>query len=111
MVGFAVTAFDESDGRSAAIHPITSAALGSFFGALPDLLEPAINNPHHRQFCHSLVTVAAIGYGMRRAYLWRPSTDREKFLRGMALIAGGAYLSHLLLDCITPRSLPILGKF
>ena len=110
IAGFAITALDECDGRTAAIRPITSVTVGSFFGALPDLLEPALRNPHHRQFCHGLVTLACIGYGVRRAYLWEPTTCNEKFWRSIALVAGGAYLSHLLLDCLTPRSLPIFGK-
>lgn len=108
-VGFAISTLKDSSGRNAATAPIAAAALGSLFGALPDLLEPAIH-PHHRQFCHGWATFAVIGYGVRRAYLWQPDTDSERFWRGLALIAGGAYLSHLLLDCITPRSLPLIGK-
>lgn len=108
-VGFGISALEDTSGRKATTDPITAAALGSLFGALPDVLEPAIH-PHHRQFCHGLATLAVIGYGVRRAYLWQPNTDSERLWRGLALIAGGAYLSHLLLDCVTPRSLPLIGK-
>jgi inner membrane protein len=107
-VGFCISAMENTNNQKT-IDPISATALGSLFGALPDLLEPAIN-PHHRQFCHGLATLTAIGYGVRRAYLWKPSTDSEKFLRTILLVAGSAYISHLLLDCITPRSLPVFGK-
>lgn len=107
-VGFCISAMENTNNQKT-IDPISAAALGSLFGALPDLLEPAIN-PHHRQFCHGVVMLAVIGYGIRRAYLWRPDTDRERLWRGIALVAGGAYLSHLFLDCVTPRSLPLVGK-
>lgn len=107
-VGLAVFLVDRNDG-SAIINPVASAAAGSFFAALPDIIEPA-TNPHHRQFFHSLVVFSVIGIGVKKVYNWKPSRAHHKTLRAISLIAGCAYLSHLVLDATTPRSLPILGK-
>lgn len=97
----------DSDGS---VNPALTVGTGIAFAKLPDVLEPAINNPHHRQFCHSLIVLTAIGYGIKKAYDWRPTDSTDKVLRAIVLSAGIGYISHLLLDCLTPRSLPILGK-
>jgi len=102
-------AFIEQDSENP-INPILAVGTGVTFAKLPDLLEPALNNPHHRQFCHSLIVLAAIGYGIKKAYEWRPSDSGDRFLRALALCAGVGYMSHLLLDGFTPRSLPLVGK-
>lgn len=91
-------------------HPGAGMALGAVFGKLPDILEPSAGNPHHRQFCHSILVLTALGAGLKRLYDWQPVDKSLQCLRGMGLIAGCAYLSHLLCDAATPRSLPLLGK-
>ncbi len=92
-------------------HPGAGVVLGAVFGKLPDILEPSIGNPHHRQFCHSILVLTALGAGLKRLYDWQPDYKSQQCLRGMGLIAGCAYMSHLLCDASTPRSLPLLGKF
>lgn len=82
---------------------------GYFLSGLPDILEPA-THPHHRQFFHSLAFAAALGYGLYRLYQWAPETPGERLCRGLGLIAGAAYLGHLVLDATTKRSLPLVGR-
>ena len=107
-VGLAVSLID-SPAERANLNLVASVAAGTFFAALPDIIEPA-TNPHHRQFCHSVVVFCAIGYGIKKAYHWKPLSERHKTIRTLSLIAGCAYLSHLVLDASTPRSLPLIGK-
>lgn len=109
MAGIAVACLDQGEKSEVAHHPAIAAGVGAVFGKLPDLLEPA-TNPHHRQFCHSVVVLGAIGYGFKKAYQWQPRDPLEKMIRGLLLIAAGGYTSHLLFDAITPRSLPLIGK-
>lgn len=90
------------------INPLLATSVGVAFAKLPDILEPA-TNPHHRQFCHSLVVLAAIGYGVKKVYDWKPQGRTGEFWRVMALCAGVGYISHLVLDGLTPRSLPLIG--
>lgn len=87
-----------------------AAILGTVLATLPDRLEPATGNPHHRQFFHSVALAAMIAYGMKRCHEWEPEKAWRKSLRWTLLIGGGVYLSHLALDALTPRSLPHLGR-
>ena len=41
---------------------------------------------------------------------WKPEDRTEKAIRLLALCAAVGYLSHLMLDATTPRSLPVFGK-
>jgi len=88
-----------------------SVPLDIFAGRLPDLIEPSLNNPNHRQFFHSLVFACGIIVAVKHLYLWEPQTPQEKLCRWVLLIMAGGYLSHLALDSSTPKSLPVLGKF
>lgn len=108
-VGLTVALTDQEK-HAVSHHPAAGLVLGAVFGKLPDILEPSIDNPHHRQFCHSIVILAALGVGLKRIYDWQPENKGQQFLRGVGLLAGSAYLSHLLCDAVTPRSLPLLGK-
>lgn len=110
LSGLAIALYDKDDNAETAHNPLLATAVGTFFGKLPDILEPALNNPHHRQFCHSLVVLAAVGYGIKKAYEWQPENDLDAFMRGVVLFAGAGYISHLLLDATTSRSLPLFGK-
>ena len=110
LSGLAIALSDESDNSAPEHNPLLAIGVGVFFGKLPDILEPALNNPHHRQFCHSVVFLMAVGYGMKKAYDWKPKDNVEALMRGAVLFAGAGYVSHLLLDAMTPRSLPIVGK-
>jgi len=83
---------------------------GALGGKMPDILEPSLNNPNHRQFCHSVAVLAVGGwlYALLRDWDGQSPTDRlvKHFIMGV--LAG--YGSHLGLDATTPRSLPLLGK-
>ncbi|WP_018013693.1 metal-dependent hydrolase [Teredinibacter turnerae] len=108
-VGLTVALADQKK-HKVSHHPGTGIALGALFGKLPDILEPSLGNPHHRQFCHSILVLTALGYGLKQMYDWHPEDGAQKCLRGLGLVAGCAYISHLLCDAATPRSLPVLGK-
>lgn len=105
-----VSFLDQKKSDTPVSNPLAAAAVGGLFGKLPDILEPALNNPHHRQFCHSLTILFAVGYGVKKVWEWEPKDKFEEGLRVLALFAGTAYISHLVLDGFTPRSLPLVGK-
>ena len=110
LSGLAIVLCDKDEKGEIQHDPLLAIGVGTVFGKLPDILEPSLNNPHHRQFCHSLVVLGLVGYGLKKAYDWEPKDSFESFLRGAALFAGAGYLSHLLMDATTARSLPLLGK-
>lgn len=88
---------------------VVAPAVGTFMGRLPDILEPALH-PNHRQFFHGMTVMTLLSAGLLKAYQWSPDEPFEKFLRGLMLIGGGAYLSHLICDASTPKGLPLVGK-
>ena len=110
FAGFAVWAADHPERESGLHRPFAAGTLGAVLARLPDLIEPATNNPHHRQFFHSVVVAGAVMVGVRKLFEWAPEDDLEKLLRGVLLVGGAAYLSHLALDAVTSRSLPLVGK-
>lgn len=82
-------------------------AVGTAGALLPDLIEPAIT-PNHRGFAHSVAVGAA---------LIRFATDRcgaqnrawDEFRKMLCASATAGYLSHLVADGCTARSLPLLA--
>lgn len=83
-----------------------SAVVGS---KLPDVLEPAIHS-HHRQFFHSLLVLGGAAYAAYWLWKWRPETTEQRCLRAAlcGLLVG--YCSHLGMDLLTPRGLPVVGS-
>ena len=79
------------------------------FSKLPDWIEQA-TNPHHRQFFHNVSFLVMLGYGLKMAYDWKPEDKGGQLFRFLTLCAGAGYISHLVLDGVTLRSLPLLGK-
>lgn len=81
-----------------------AAGVGAAAGLLPDILEPAYH-PNHRAVFHSITTAVTLGYGAARA--WNSpqfsGSDRIGLLLGYV-----GYLSHLLADSRTPKSIPLL---
>ncbi len=79
------------------------AVIGAAAASLPDLLEPA-TSPNHRAIMHSVCCGGAVTYGAfgKHSEKWRPED------RMMARIAAVSYLSHLVLDSTTPKSLPFI---
>ena len=110
LSGLIVAMFDKNDNHKTAYDPFLATVVGATSGCLPDILEPALRNPHHRQFFHSVVVLVAAGYGLKKVYEWKPEDNLEALLRKVLLFAGVGYVSHLLLDATTARSLPIIGK-
>ena len=88
-----------------ALWSSAGAGVGAACGVLPDLLEPA-EHPDHRDLFHSITTGTAIVYGMYKANNSNLSEDDKTLIN----IAGGGYLSHLLLDSETPNGLPIISN-
>lgn len=95
--------------QSEDVNPLLAIGASTVCSKLPDWIEPA-TNPDHRQFFHSVSFLVLLGYGLKKAHEWKPEDKGGQFLRYLTLCAGAGYFSHLILDGLTPRSLPLLGK-
>ncbi|QIL91282.1 metal-dependent hydrolase [Microbulbifer sp. SH-1] len=107
LTGVAMACYGQSQSEN--VNPLLAIGASTVFSKLPDWIEPA-TNPHHRQFFHSVSFLAMLGYGLKKAYDWKPNDKEGRLLRFLTLCAGAGYISHLVLDGLTPRSLPLLGK-
>ncbi len=112
-------------------------ALGGFSGGvLPDLVDPP-DGPNHRRIAHGIAPIAGLAYvatrnveGIQRYFRTQASryailnqTSQSQALAAwyglleilMRIIAGAVagfiagYSSHVMLDFMTPRSLPLVG--
>lgn len=101
---------NESLAGQKTLKPLFGAALAGMLGTLPDKLEPALGNPHHRQFLHSVTFAVACSWYGWQVWNWKPENEWEKALRFFLLVGCGAYMSHLAADAFTRRSLPLVGK-
>lgn len=81
-----------------------AACLGGFIGLLPDILEPAINNPSHRAFFHSLSFLSLF---LLRNKVYDKLNLSDNARRNCNIALAG-YFSHLALDFKSPKSLPII---
>jgi len=70
---------------------------------LPDLLEPA-TSPNHRQFFHSIAAAALVAYAMSGEHTIMCS----RATRLLLTVLGLGYLSHLCLDCTTPKAINLI---
>jgi inner membrane protein len=77
---------------------------GAALALLPDALEPA-TSPNHRQFFHSLTALSGLVYGASKVLTSPTLAEDEKT---WLLAATSGYVSHLLMDAATPKSLPIV---
>jgi len=111
LAGLTFAALDKDKNGNSQHNPLAAIGVGTIAGKLPDIIEPSLGNPHHRQFFHSFLALASIGYATKKAYDWEPETKREAVARSIALfcVRVGS-MSHLFLDAMTTRSLPLLGK-
>lgn len=113
LINFAATASylasRPEDQQKGIANPLVGGTASALLASLPDAIEPAIH-PHHRQFFHSVAFAGLVGYGLHRAYHWKPDTNGQELLRIAALFVGSAYLLHLAADLFTARSLPVLGR-
>lgn len=93
------------DGKNTG-SPLAHALLAWLLGTLPDHIEPAYH-PNHRQFFHSWACAGLLGYGFYRLSQWETENEIQKLLKTLGLVGGGAYLTHLLMDATTTKSLPL----
>jgi len=84
---------------------LAGCAIGAIGGIAADKFEPS-SNPNHRGFFHSytfwILAFVAI-------YNLCHSRNRNIILTNLAFIGFVGYSSHLTLDMMTPKSLPIAG--
>ncbi len=134
--GAAFALFRVSDApTSHALAEVLGGALGGWMGgALPDILEPA-TTPNHREVAHSVVAGGALT--LARLAEWQATCRSEakgcdaraltfalgsdarqraewdglgwRFLAGLLAGFVAGYASHLMLDAVTPKGLPLLG--
>jgi len=78
-------------------------AAGGAAALLPDILEPA-NSPNHRKFFHSITAAGLVVYAMSG----RHTEGCSKPVLKLLTILGMGYLSHLALDCTTPRAIDFI---
>ncbi|MET0029404.1 MAG: metal-dependent hydrolase [Candidatus Thiodiazotropha sp.] len=102
----AVSIAHETQNEGVTGKSFANTLLAAASGTLPDLIEPALH-PNHRQFFHSFAMLGLVGYGLLKLYQWQPETRENELLRSIALIVGGAYTVHLLMDARTAKSLPL----
>jgi len=86
---------------------VGSAIGGALLALTPDILEPALKNPNHRQFFHSgllLTMLPLLNY-----YIWK--SDKLAIVPKLKLaisVLSVAYESHLLIDSQSLRGLPLI---
>jgi inner membrane protein len=102
-----ISAFKERQNGESTAAPLAHGSLAALLGTLPDILEPA-TSPNHRQFFHSLAFAGIVGYGLYRLHKWEAENEWHQVLKTVAMIAGGAYLVHLVMDAGTAKSLPLI---
>jgi inner membrane protein len=107
-VGFYL-ANQEAKAGPPTLRPFAGGVAAVFFTNLPDILEPA-TSPNHRGFFHSLAFVGLLATGVHKLHQWQPEGESDKFWRCVGMLAGSAYLIHLVLDFTTRKSLPVLGR-
>lgn len=107
--GVVVAAHESKRNGDSPLVLLGSGAFSALATRLPDVLEPA-TSPNHRQFFHSLLFSAIVGKLTYDCYQWEAQTDSQKLVRYLLLLAGAAYLIHLVLDFGTPKGLPIIGN-
>lgn len=78
-------------------------AAGGAAALLPDILEPA-DSPNHRKFFHSITAAGLVVYAMSG----RHTEGCSKPVLKLLTILGMGYLSHLALDCTTPRAIDLI---
>ena len=112
VAGFATGVFLAERERQAGIQtakPLLGGTAAAFLTKLPDILEPA-TSPNHRQFFHSVAFAGLLCVAFHELGKWQPESAGGEFLKTLGQLAIPAYLIHLLLDSLTARSLPLVGR-
>ncbi|KKG79811.1 metal-dependent hydrolase [Methanosarcina mazei] len=75
---------------------------------LPDIIEPS-RNQHHRKFFHSLLLLGILSMFIVKIYkdLISGEVNNIKILFAFFMCSG--YASHLLIDLLTYKGLPVTG--
>lgn len=83
---------------------VGSILIGAGSSLAPDIIEPA-TNPNHRSFFHS-VAISGVPAGYLKYSTENPDlTNKTRWITNAISIG---YLSHLALDSMTPKSIPII---
>jgi len=112
VAGFATGVFLAERERQTGIQtaqPLLGGTAAAFLTKLPDILEPA-TSPNHRQFFHSLTFAGLLCLAFKELGNWQPESAGGEFLKALGQVAIPAYLIHLLLDSLTAKSLPLIGR-
>jgi membrane-bound metal-dependent hydrolase YbcI (DUF457 family) len=78
-------------------------AAGGAAALLPDILEPA-DSPNHRKFFHSITAAGLVVYSISGRHTNGYSASARKIL----MVLGMGYLSHLVADAGTPKSIKLV---
>lgn len=109
VVAGLVTSFVNSGPEEERVEMAALFTAASLFGAkLPDILEPALH-PNHRAFFHSFLVFGGSVWAVKALWEWRPESLNERRLRAVLLGALVGYCSHLGLDALTCKGLPLIG--
>lgn len=69
VAALVITQIDSEDKSTALYHPTAAIPIGAFLGRLPDMIEPSLGNPNHRQFFHSVAILGLLETGIYKLYL------------------------------------------
>jgi inner membrane protein len=104
-VGSYVCVKDKLGEKCTLLEVLLAGLLGAAVGTIPDELEPA-SNPNHRGPFHSVGLLVAGATFTKRIL---DSPDVPSWAKVCSAVSCGAYASHLVLDGVSPKSLPLLG--
>lgn len=80
---------------------------GLLGGVMTDYLDPP-NNPNHRKFAHSIIFGSGLVAGLEDLFNWIDGLDIYDYFKYFLKCLVVGYISHLLIDSTTPKSLPII---
>lgn len=93
--------------RYAVRRAVLAGAAGAIGGIAPDVLEPA-DSPNHRGVCHSWTLGTLIMAGFIRGMIEYNNNLHAHRLNAIPRGFGVGYQSHLALDALTPKGLPLI---
>lgn len=77
IAGITISLLDTPEKSGHLRNPIIAGSIGAYLGRLPDMIEPALNNPHHRQFFHSIAILSLVAGGMYKVCQWKQKRSRK----------------------------------
>jgi len=91
--------------KSSLLEALAAAVAGGLIATIPDVLEPA-TDPNHRGPLHSVGALAACVAVIKKVL---DSREIASWAKVWSIVGAAAYASHLVLDGVSPKSLPLLG--